>query len=145
MNVGSWTCTQTHFNTHIHSHTVSVVENYWAPCTPVWLWEPWREGMGYLWCPADWTKGEQTKAAVRLERGLERGVIRLQARDLRLRSALSLRCCRAAQQVASVHLGAAPHGAAEVEVVKNIMVRLNRMFGSLFQVSFEVAAIKNLS
>ena len=28
--------------------------------------------MGYLWCPADWTKGEQTKAAVRLESGKER-------------------------------------------------------------------------
>lgn len=44
--------------------------------------------MGYLWCPADWTKGEQTKAAVRLERGKERGVIRPEARDLHLLSAL---------------------------------------------------------
>lgn len=46
--------------------------------------------MGYLWCPADWTKGEQTKAVVRLEGGEERGVIRLEARDLHLLSALSL-------------------------------------------------------
>lgn len=44
--------------------------------------------MGYLWCPADWTKGEQTEAAVRLERGKERGVIRPEARDLHLLSAL---------------------------------------------------------
>lgn len=62
--------------------------------------------MGYLWCPADWTKGEQTKAAVRLERGMERGVIRLEARDLHLLSALplslSLVCCRATQQVVCV-------------------------------------------
>lgn len=46
--------------------------------------------MDYLWCPADWTKGAQTKAAVRLERVKERGVIRLEARDLHLRSALCL-------------------------------------------------------
>lgn len=46
--------------------------------------------MGYLWCPADWPKGEQTKAVVRLERGKERGVIRLQARDLHLLSVLSV-------------------------------------------------------
>ena len=65
--------------------------------------------MGYLWCPADWPKGEQTKAVVRLERGKERGVIRLQARDLHLLSALSvclslfLVCCGATQQVVSVH------------------------------------------
>lgn len=46
--------------------------------------------MDYLWCPADWTKGAQTEAAVRLERVKERGVIRLEARDLHLRSALCL-------------------------------------------------------
>lgn len=59
--------------------------------------------MGYLWCPADWTKGEQTKAAVRLERGKELNVIRLEARDLHLPSvqSLSLVCCRATQQVVS--------------------------------------------
>lgn len=44
--------------------------------------------MGYLWCPDDWTKGEQTKAVARLERGKEWGVIRLKARDLHLLSAL---------------------------------------------------------
>lgn len=45
--------------------------------------------MGYLWCPADWTKGKQTEAVVKLKRN-EWGVSRLHARDLHLLSALSL-------------------------------------------------------
>lgn len=46
--------------------------------------------MDYLWCPADWTKEEQTKAVVRLEGGKEWGVIRPEARDLHLLCFVSL-------------------------------------------------------
>ena len=47
--------------------------------------------MGYLWCPADWTKGEQTKAVARPEGGEELDVIRPKATDLHLFRFVSLR------------------------------------------------------
>lgn len=65
--------------------------------------------MDYLWCPADWTKGAQTEAAVRLER-VKSGVSLGSRPETSIYALLcvSLVGCRATQQV-NTHLALELH------------------------------------